>query len=268
MTDKKDVETENKIKDEVFISPKIDEYNKLLQKNPRSVIFVNLAEEYRKGRLFTEAVIVLEEGLKYHPNSIPALNMLSSIYYELQDMEKCKIFAEKVLNLKDDNIQAIKLLAKVYIYYHWMSDAKKALFKAYNINQEDPEIIRTLKEIDPEFKIDDICSDEDNVPNRQDKGNNDTYEKAPAGIGGTVTLARLYRDQGFYKKSLSILNKILGKDPMNPEAISLYEEIQAHISKKNIEKPGLGPDDAGKTEIKTGRLKSFLNNIRKKAKKR
>lgn len=280
---------QNVKKEKIFLSPKISEYNKILAKNPGSIIFINLADEYRKGKMYEESIVVLEEGLKHHPGSVPALYMMGLIYFETNNFEKSKQYLDKLLSIKGDYINALKLISKIYIYNHWITDAKNTLKKAHSLKPDDSEIQTMLSEVDPEFRSGHQEGDQEyfieesldldeneNAVKGEDTGksadpspdngseSNDT-DDAPPVSSGTVTLARLYYDQGFYNKSISIIKRILAGDPMNQEAIQLYEEIAQTIKKKN--KAG-GKDDgngnnADSDEKKAGRLGRFLRSITK-----
>lgn len=255
------MEDKKEKKEKVFISPKIEEYSKILEKNPSSLVFLNLADEYRKGKLFQEAIMVLEEGIKKNPNSVPALYLLGEIYFELTQLEKAKDCIEKLMKLKDDNVNAMKLLSKIYIINHWVSDAKDILLKAHGFQPDDREIVNMLYEIDPSI------IQNDKKDNEEIK--EDNIEEPPVSVG-TITLAKLYFEQGFYNKSISILKKILKQDPMNQEAIALYEENMEKINPKTPDKMKQETDSHDKSgssvKKRKSKLKAILENIKRRKK--
>lgn len=252
-------------KEQVFLSPKIAEYDRMMMKNPRSLVFINLADEYRKGKLYQEAVVTLEQGLNEYPSSVPALCLLGQIYFEMANYEKSRQFLEKVLAIKDDNITALKLISRIYIFSHWITDAKNTLSKALSCYPEDEEIIGMLREVDPEFEYGGYEDQEPGEKPESLSGNRDEYqEDTPTSIA-TVTLARLYIQQGFCQKGIAILAKILKKDPMDQEAISLYEEASEKIRQKNENRKELSGSQSDESRVKKeNKLRSFLRNIGKK----
>ncbi len=50
------------------LSPQVEKYMEMLREDPKSKVFVRLADEYIKGGLYDEAIHVCEEGLEHNPN--------------------------------------------------------------------------------------------------------------------------------------------------------------------------------------------------------
>ncbi len=258
----------SKQNNKVFLSPRVKEYNKILLKNPKSLVFINLGDEYRKGRLYQEAVLTLEEGLKHNPGSVAGLYMLGLVYFEMANYEKSRTYLEKVLAIKEDNLNALKLISRIYIFSHWISDAKDLLIKAIRLYPEDNELKGMFREVDPDYGNEPVK--EQNATEKENDPSDEvpSYQEDPPTSIATVTLARLYIDQGFYQKGIAIAGKILKKDPMNQEAISLYEEAVEMLKKKrNARKADAAEDGPDSSKKRENRLRSFLKNITKKTNK-
>lgn len=92
----------------------IEKLEKRLEKEPSSLLFVQLAEEYRKIGRLDDAISVCLEGIRYHPNYWSAYVLLAKCYFEKQEFDKAREYLEEALTGLPDNIQAISLMADVY----------------------------------------------------------------------------------------------------------------------------------------------------------
>lgn len=91
----------------------IDKLEKKLEKEPSSLLFVQLVEEYRKAGRIKDAIRLCERGIEYHPNYWSAYVALGKCYYEKGDLEKAKENLEQATSAMPDNIQAIMLLVDI-----------------------------------------------------------------------------------------------------------------------------------------------------------
>ncbi|MEO0161813.1 MAG: tetratricopeptide repeat protein [candidate division WOR-3 bacterium] len=82
-------------------------------KDPKSRIFVQLADAYRKNNMVDEALEVLKQGLQYHPQYPLAHLILGKCYYDKRMFNQAKEALEKTIQLDPVNIVALRLLAQV-----------------------------------------------------------------------------------------------------------------------------------------------------------
>lgn len=129
-------------------TPSIEKLQKKLEKEPNSLIFLQLAEEYRKESLHEDALRVCKEGLRRHPNYWSARVAMGRIYREMGDQEKAREELEKVTKAVPDNMLANKLLGDIYMESGRLPDA----FKRYQIVQmltpNDQEVVANLQKIE------------------------------------------------------------------------------------------------------------------------
>ncbi|MDF0668856.1 MAG: tetratricopeptide repeat protein [Nitrospira sp.] len=92
----------------------IDQLALALAKEPRSKVFIPLAEEYGKAGMWEKAVAVLEDGLKTYPNFITAMVALGRAYEQMNQPVKAKAILEEAIKLSPDNLRAHRTLAKLY----------------------------------------------------------------------------------------------------------------------------------------------------------
>lgn len=82
-------------------------------KEPKSRIFVQLADAYRKNNMVDEALEVLNQGLQYHPNYPLAHLILGKCYFDKRMYAQSKDALEKTIELDPINIVALRMLAQV-----------------------------------------------------------------------------------------------------------------------------------------------------------
>jgi tetratricopeptide (TPR) repeat protein len=90
----------------------IAKLNERYNKDPRSRIFVQLADCYRKNSMIDEALEVLNKGLQYHPQYPLAYLVLGKCYFDKRAHIQAREAFEKTLALDPQNIVALRILAK------------------------------------------------------------------------------------------------------------------------------------------------------------
>lgn len=95
-------------------NPRIDELRRRLQKDPASIAFAQLAEEYRREGQYDEAVDVSRSGLARHPTYLSAHVTLGRALIELEQYEEAQTELEYVLRAAPENLAAIRGLAEIH----------------------------------------------------------------------------------------------------------------------------------------------------------
>jgi tetratricopeptide (TPR) repeat protein len=107
----------------------LEEYQKILNSDPKSKVFAPLADGYRERGMLEEALKVCEQGLKYNPNYASGhLAMGRILQAQSRFHEALKYFNEAV-KLSPDNLLAFQLLGDTFVA---LKQAKEAL-KAYKM---------------------------------------------------------------------------------------------------------------------------------------
>jgi tetratricopeptide (TPR) repeat protein len=81
-------------------------------REPKSRIFVQLADMYRKNNMIDEALDVLNKGLEYHPEYALAYLVLGKCQFDKRAYIQAKEAFERTLTLDPQNIVALRMLAK------------------------------------------------------------------------------------------------------------------------------------------------------------
>ena len=95
-------------------STRIDELKRRVEKDPASIAFAQLAEEYRRIGLYEEAVRVSRAGLAQHPAYLSARVTLGRALSDLERYDEAQAELEYVLRAAPDNLSAIRALADLH----------------------------------------------------------------------------------------------------------------------------------------------------------
>jgi len=127
---------------------RIAELKERVEKDPKSRLFVQLAEEYRKAGQPGEAIAGLRRGLEHHPTYVAAWNMLGKLYVENgRDIDAAPVF-ERALGLDRENVVAARLLGDVCYRRGQFLDAIKRYKLARAISPGDDELDATIEALE------------------------------------------------------------------------------------------------------------------------
>ena len=119
---------------------RIDELRRRIQKDPASIAFAQLAEEYRRAGRFADAIETCRTGLAYHPGYLSAHVTLGRALLETGDLQAATDALSRVHAAAPDNLAAIKGLADIR---HRLGErqASLALYgRALALAPHDPEL--------------------------------------------------------------------------------------------------------------------------------
>jgi tetratricopeptide (TPR) repeat protein len=93
---------------------RIEELRRRVQRDPASVSFAALAEEYRRLGRFVDAVDVCRAGLLRHPSYLSARVTLGRALMEIGEFDNATKELEQVLRSAPENLAAIRALAELH----------------------------------------------------------------------------------------------------------------------------------------------------------
>jgi tetratricopeptide (TPR) repeat protein len=220
--------------------------SEVLQKDPGSRLFYPLAEEYVKNNMLEEAVQVLTEGLKRHPEMLSARVTLGKAYFEQGNLNDARKEFEEVLKAHPDNLIALKKLSVIYRRQGATDQAKRCAEALLAANPKDAEADQLLQELNAEAAkkasgaIDLSPLDPPALPGKPPAASAPSHEPAapatpPAVSSGaspetspkvldhdepeeelvSPTLAQLYLRQGHYEQAIRIYDELLRREPQN-----------------------------------------------------
>lgn len=183
-----------------------------LNKDPKSRIFVQLADAYRKSSMIDEALEILNKGLTFHPNYPLAHLILSKCHFDKRQYEQAKDSFKKTLSYDSHNIVALRMLAQTCE----VTKDENGQIEAY----------QGILSIDP-F----------DAPAKEKLANLESlHRKEPL---YTIAMAQEYEKQGNLEKALSIYENLLLTSPsdlvLEQKVTELKEKIGAGIKKPGSE---------------------------------
>jgi tetratricopeptide (TPR) repeat protein len=119
-------------------SVRIEELRRRVELDPASIAFAALAEEYRRGGQFEDAIAICEAGLQRHPAYLSARVTLGRALLETGRFEEARAQLEQVLRAAPENLAAIRGLAELH---HRAGDVPESAESAasYANSQLEPE---------------------------------------------------------------------------------------------------------------------------------
>ncbi|MCB1042126.1 MAG: tetratricopeptide repeat protein [Acidobacteria bacterium] len=91
----------------------IDSLERQLQEDPKSRVFLRLAEELRKVDRLGEALDVCEKGLAFHPSYIPARVCYGRVLWSMQRLDEAESEFRRVIQVVPDNVHALRGLGEM-----------------------------------------------------------------------------------------------------------------------------------------------------------
>lgn len=119
-----------------------------IAKDPKSKLFVPLAEEYKKTGDLEMAIYVLTEGLKNNPGYITARSFLGRILLEKGDLAGSRQELEEVVKAIPDNLMAQRKLGDLYILQDKPSEALKHYKSVLALNPRDEGIVSMISDLE------------------------------------------------------------------------------------------------------------------------
>lgn len=117
-------------------------------KDPKSKLFVPLAEEYRKTGDIEMAIYVLTEGLKNNPGYVTARSTLGRLYLEQGNLASAQKELEEVITVIPDNLLAQRKLGDIYVLQGKTSEALQRFKACLALNPDDKELIATVADLE------------------------------------------------------------------------------------------------------------------------
>ena len=128
-------------------NPRIEELRHRVQKDPASIAFAQLAEEYRRAGSYQEAVEACRSGLAIHPGYLSARVTLGRALLEMNDLDAAQAELECVLKSAPENLAAIRAVAEIHHRRGALSEALTFYKAALALAKHDPDLEQTVDEI-------------------------------------------------------------------------------------------------------------------------
>jgi tetratricopeptide (TPR) repeat protein len=117
-----------------------------ISKDPKSKLFVPLAEEYKKAGDIEMSIHVLTEGLINNPGYVTARSFLGKLLFEKGDLPGAQKEFEEVVKAIPDNLMAQRKLGDLYVLQDRPTDALKRYKIVLSLNPKDQDTASLIAE--------------------------------------------------------------------------------------------------------------------------
>jgi len=128
-------------------NPRIEDLRRRVQKDPASIAFAQLGEEYRRAGQHKEAVDICSAGLAIHPGYLSARVTLGRALVELQELDAARAEFETVLKGAPENLAAVRGLAEVFHRSGALDEALAQYRAALSLARNDPDLEQTVADL-------------------------------------------------------------------------------------------------------------------------
>jgi len=119
-----------------------------IAKDPKSKLFVPLAEEHKKAGDIEMAILVLMEGLRSNPGYVTARSFLGRLLMDKGDLDGAQKELEEVIKAIPDNLLAQRKLGDLYVLQGRGGDALQRYKAALALNPGDKELPSLLADLE------------------------------------------------------------------------------------------------------------------------
>ena len=95
-------------------TPRIEDLRRRADRDPASLVFGALAEEYRRAERFQEAIATCRAGLEHHPTFLSARVTLGRALIDVGELDDAKDVLKHVVSAAPENLAAIRALAEIH----------------------------------------------------------------------------------------------------------------------------------------------------------
>jgi tetratricopeptide (TPR) repeat protein len=128
-------------------NPRIEELRRRVHKDPASIAFAQLAEEFRRMGNYEEAIDICRIGLQTHPSYLSARVTLGRALVEQNDLENAEAELRYVLHHAPENLSAIRAMAEIHHRRGQLPEALVFYKSALELARHDPDLEQTVDEI-------------------------------------------------------------------------------------------------------------------------
>ncbi len=183
-----------------------DKYEAMLASDPSSRAFAPLAELYRKLGRLEEALALCRDGIRKHPDYSGAQILLARILMDLKRFREAEQELTALIRRVANHLLAHQILARLYLQIGQLQHAKTIAARILKLQPEDATAKAILAKKTPATEA----------------GAAALHSPTP-----TVTMARLYEEQGHLQQALEIYEKIAAAQPeLQSEVMRLQQRIR------------------------------------------
>ncbi|HKT80035.1 MAG TPA: tetratricopeptide repeat protein [Vicinamibacterales bacterium] len=128
-------------------NPRIEDLRRRIEKDPASIAFAQLAEEYRRAGQHQNAIDTCRAGLDRHPGYLSARVTLGRALIELGQPDEAQHELELVLKSAPENLAAIRGLGEIHQGRGALAEALTYYKAALALARNDPDLEETIADL-------------------------------------------------------------------------------------------------------------------------
>lgn len=128
-------------------------YFNMYKKNPRSKVFAPLAESFRKLGMIDDALKILKEGIRNHPNYALGYVVLAHCYYDQGKFESTYNTLRPILAQNADNISMQKIFAQACTHLGYLEEALDTYKYLLFMNPQDKFFAEQVKRLEDDLLV-------------------------------------------------------------------------------------------------------------------
>ncbi|MBN2209624.1 MAG: tetratricopeptide repeat protein [Candidatus Coatesbacteria bacterium] len=207
----------------------ISRYERLLRKEKRLEYFLTLSRLYEKGEEFVEAEKLLAEAVERFPDLSSVKVALAHVLNKLERPKEARQLLEPILSKDRDNLLAARRLAESYECLGELDKALQTYKSILRFRLVGQEVKGHIERIERQ-----IAAAREKEP-KEDSGD---FLGIP-----TLSLARLYMEQGHFREATSILERILEVNPSCEECGWLLSLAKTSLEEQKADRASAAPEE-------------------------
>lgn len=128
-------------------------YFSMYEKNPRSRVFAPLAESFRKLGMIDDALKILREGIRHHPNYALGYIVLAHCYYDQEKYDLTYSTLRPIIAENADNISLQKIFAQACIHLGHLEEALEVYKYLLFMNPQDKFFADQVKKLEDDLMV-------------------------------------------------------------------------------------------------------------------
>jgi predicted regulator of Ras-like GTPase activity (Roadblock/LC7/MglB family)/Flp pilus assembly protein TadD len=236
----------------------IKELVKKLAQNPDSMVFVQLADAYRRAGELEKSVEVCLEGLERHPTYTTARAILGRNYMDLGRLDEAASEFRQIEVADPENIMAHRMLGQIFLQNGQFADAVVRQQRVLALDPDDSTAQELLQQALNGAKQADGGAAPAAKPAAAPQGSTAASSaKANDAQSGTLKVAEIYIKKGALDEAAEVLQEILAADPSHAVAQQKLREVN--------EKRGTKAEDGAKAKAEEAARKKAEEEAKAKA---
>lgn len=220
-------------------SQAIEEYRKVLDKDPNSKVFAPLSEALREQKEYSQAQHMAEYGIKRHPQFVGGYVALGRVLTDQAKYSQALPVLKKATELDPQNLLALQLLGNTYLQLQMSKEALKTFKMVLFLNPLSEKAKNAVQKLET-FSAEDFEEDvfQYSRPNVRDwkSAPEATNEEPEMEVSAqpideteldrklSLVDALIVRNQ--FERAHEALNELAQRSPGNPEIASRFELLE------------------------------------------